>query len=341
MTGRPAAASVRRGLVLGAGGVLGFAWMVGALAALEAEEGFDARDADVCIGTSAGSILAALLGSGVSVEMMLRHQQGIPLPGDLDIGWDYDRDSGGALPPRPRLGVGSPDLLRRIARHPTQVPPLAALSAVLPRGRGTLEPLRRMIDRVSAAVPGPGGLPQWPVQPQAWVVAMDYAGGKRVVFGRPGAPPATLAEAVTASCAIPGWYAPTVIGGRRYVDGGTTSPTSLDLLAGSGLDEAYVLAPMASFAYDRPRSPVARAERRLRRTVTRRVLAEATGVREAGTEVTLLGPGPEDLQAMGANLMNPRRRTAVLVTSLRTSTEALRRPDRAGRMSRRTGTAGR
>ncbi|HZB50935.1 MAG TPA: patatin-like phospholipase family protein [Mycobacteriales bacterium] len=341
MIGPPATDPVRRGLVLGAGGVLGFAWMVGALAALEAEEGFDARDVEVCVGTSAGSIVAALLGSGVGAEAMLRHQQGIPLPGDLEIGWDHDRDSGGALPPRPRLGVGSPDLLRRVARHPTQVRPLAALSAVLPLGRGTLAPVRRMVDRVSAGLPPGAGRPAWPDRPQVWVVAMDYAGGQRVVFGQDGAPPARLADAVTASCAIPGWYEPTVIAGRPYVDGGTVSPTSLDLLAGSGLDEAYVLAPMASFAYDRPRSPVARAERRLRRTVSRRVLAEATRVREAGTEVTLLGPGPEDLQAMGANLMDPRRRLAVLSTSLRTSTAALRRADRSGGRPRSTGTAGR
>jgi NTE family protein len=171
-----------------------------------------------------------------------------------------------------------------------------------------------------------------------WVIAMDYSGGRRVAFGREGAPPAGLAAAVTASCAIPGWYAPTAISGRDYVDGGTTSPTSLDLLAGRGLDQVYVLAPMASFAYDRPRSPVARAERRLRRTVTQRVLAEASKVRAAGGEVTLLGPGPEDLRVIGANLMDPRRRTAVLATSLRTSAEALRRTEG---LSRPTGTAGR
>jgi NTE family protein len=341
MTGRSGAAQVRRGLVLGAGGVLGFAWMVGALAALEAEEGFDAREVEVCVGTSAGSVLAALLGCGVSVDMMLRHQQGIPIPGDVDLDWDYDQDSGGALPPRPRLGLGSPDLLRRMARHPTQVPPLAALSAVLPRGRGTLAPLRRMVDRMSRSLAAGDGGPSWPTQPQVWLVAMDYSGGQRVTFGRDGAPPSTLADAVTASCAIPGWYTPTLIGGRRYVDGGTTSPTSLDLLAGSGLDEVHVLAPMASFAYDRPRSPVARAERRLRRTVTRRVLAEASVVRESGTEVTLLGPGPEDLQAMGANLMDPRRRPMVLATSLRTSSDALRRILTAsGQPYRHTGTVG-
>lgn len=340
MTGRRSVDG-RRGLVLGAGGVLGFAWMIGALAALEAEEGFDARDVEICVGTSAGSILAALLGSGVSVETMLRHQQGIPIPGDFNIDWDYDRDSGGALPPRPRLGLGSPELLRRAARHPLRVPPLATLSAVLPRGRGTLEPLRRMIDRAARGLPAAGTRPPWPLDPQVWVIAMDYSAGRRVAFGRDGSPPATLAAAVTASCAIPGWYAPSVIDGRRYVDGGTTSPTSVDLLAGRGLTEVYVLAPMISFAYDRPSSPVARAERRLRRTVTRRVLNEATRVRRAGTEVTLLGPGPADLQVIGANLMDPRRRAAVLATSLRTSPEALRRAGGSGGRSHRTGTAGR
>jgi NTE family protein len=317
------AREVRRGMVFGAGGVLGFAWMVGALRALQDEEGFDARDAEICVGTSAGSILAALIGMGIGVDAILRHQQGIPLPGDPRIDWQYDRDSGGRLPPRPGFGFGSPDLLLQAARHPGAVPPLAKVSAVLPLGRGTLGAVHRMIDDLAASQLARSA-DAWPARPRVWLVAMDYDGGRRIAFGRPGAPVAGLAEAVTASCAIPGWYAPIRIGDRRYVDGGTCSPTSLDLLVGAGLDEVWVLAPMASFAFDRPRSPVARLERRFRRAVTRRVLAEATKLRESGTVVTLLGPGPEDLQAMGANLMNPRHRTRVLETSLLTSAAALR-----------------
>ena len=312
---------LRRGLVLGAGGVLGLAWMIAAVSALEAETGFDARDVEVCIGTSAGSVLAALLGCGIGVDVALRHQQGIPAPADPDISWDYDRDSGGAVPPRPGFGIGSPRLLLTAARHPRRVPPMAAFSAAMPRGRGTLLPLHRMVEFVSEPLSGGG----WPAAPSTWIVAMDY--DRRDPRGvRPGrrSPPATLADAVTASCAIPGWYAPVVIGGRPYVDGGTLSPTSLDLLAGAGLDEVYVLAPMASFAYDRPRSAMARAERRWRRLVTRRVLADADVLRESGTSVTLLGPGPDDLRAIGANLMDPRRRQAVLATALRTTVAALR-----------------
>lgn len=307
----------RRGLVLGAGGVLGFAWTVAALRALEHEEGFDARDVEVCVGTSAGSVLAGLLGCGIGADVALRHQQGLPLPADPDISWDYDRDSGGALPPRPGLAVGSPQLLLAAARQPWAVSPLATFAAALPRGRGTLGPLHRTMTRLAGA--------GWPSSPRTWIAAMDYGAGTRTTFGRPGAPPASLADAVAASCAIPGWYAPVDIGGRRYVDGGLLSPTSLDLLAGAGLDHVYVLAPTVSFVYDRPRSPAARAERRWRRFVTRRVLAEAAVLRAAGTEVTILGPGRDDLQAIGANLMDPRRREAVLSTAVRTSAAALRR----------------
>jgi NTE family protein len=42
-------------------------------------------------------------------------------------------------------------------------------------------------------------------------------------------------------------------------------------------------------------------------------------LRQLGIAVHLVTPGPEDLTAMGANLMDLRRREAVLETSLRTS----------------------
>ncbi len=66
----------RRGLVLGGGGILGAAWMVGALKALEDVHGFDPRTADYIVGTSAGSVLTALLGAGVSVDHLVDHQHG-------------------------------------------------------------------------------------------------------------------------------------------------------------------------------------------------------------------------------------------------------------------------
>ena len=80
---------------------------------------------------------------------------------------------------------------------------------------------------------------------------------------------------------------------------------------------------MTSFTYDAPESVVGRLERRFRRVVTRRLLREAAKVRRTGTHVTLLGPGREDLQAIGVNLMDPSRRVAVLETAIRTTADAL------------------
>lgn len=305
-----------RGLVLGAGGVLGFAWAVGALHALEQAHGWDARQVDNLLGTSAGSVTAAMLGSGVGVETMLNHQRGIVVEGDPRIDYDYETDSGGALPPRPRMLPGSPGLMMRSALRPGRVAPMAALTAILPQGRGSIAPVGAMIDTIV-----PYGA--WAAHPGTWIVAMDYETGRRVPFGRRGSPPAALADAVMASCAIPGWYAPVVINRRRYIDGGTRSATSLDLFAPLHLDEVVVVAPMASFSYDAPTTVAARFERGVRRAVTRRLLREAETVRQAGAEVLMLGPGAEDLDAIGANLMDHTRRQRVLETSLRTSAAAL------------------
>lgn len=310
----------RRGLLLGGGGVLGAAWMIGALSAVADRYDWDPREAEVLVGTSAGSVLAGLLGAGVSVDMLLNHQRGIVAPGDPPIDFDHDRASGGALPPRPKMAIGSAALLGHALRHPRRLPPLAVLSGLAPQGRGTLAPVGALVRAaVDATTPGA----DWPQRSGIWIVTMDYEAGRRVAFGRPGAPPATLPDAVMASCSIPGWYAPMVIGDRRYVDGGTCSPTSLDLLAGRGLDEVIVLAPMVSFDYDMPLSVVGRLERRFRRAMTKRVLHEAGKVRRNGTPVTILGPGREDLDAIGVNLMDARRRLRVLEVSLRTSAAAL------------------
>jgi NTE family protein len=313
---KPKAPAKRRGLVLGAGGVLGASWTIGALKAVQDATGWDPREAEVLIGTSAGSVLAAFVGNGIGVEQLLNHQRGIVAPGDPVI--EYDADHERALPQLPKLGLGSARLLRSVALHPTKITPMGAMAGIMPRGRGSLAPVGALVEAIC-----PRGM--WAPRENVWIVAMDYDTGKRIPFGRTGAPPAGLSEAVMASCAIPGWYAPVEIGGRRYVDGGACSPTSVDLVIPLELDEVFVLSPMTSFDYDRPSSRIARVERQFRRVVTRRLIKEAVKVRKAGTAVVMLGPGAEDLEAMGANLMDARRRTPVLETSLRTSAENLRR----------------
>src|SRR3954471_4040262 len=58
----------RVGLVLGAGGIVGQAFHAGVLAALEHDLGWDARTADVIVGSSAGSVTGSLLRIGVGAS---------------------------------------------------------------------------------------------------------------------------------------------------------------------------------------------------------------------------------------------------------------------------------
>jgi NTE family protein len=311
---------MRRGLVLGAGGILGAAWTVAALAAMREETGWDptVELPEVLLGTSAGSVLVSMMACGAGLDALIANQRGDALPEGPSLDFDHDEASSG-LPPRPHLRPGSPGLLRAAVRHPRRLSPTAAISALLPEGRGTLDPVRHLVEDALTA----SGSQEWPTATVTWVVAMDYDSGRRTVFGREGSPEATLPDAVVASCSIPAWYSPVSIDHHRYVDGGVCSSTSVDLLAGGGLDEIWVFAPMADNGLDHPRDVIGRLERRYRRTVTRRMEREADQVRASGTVVHLVAPGPRDLEVMGANLMDPTRRLDVFLTALSTTTDHL------------------
>ena len=312
----------RTGLVLGAGGVVGAAWMTGTLHAVQERLPEPLGDLDMIVGTSAGSVLAAALRCGVTLDEMTAMQRGDPV-GDLRAAGVRDLDEG-PLPPRPHLRAGSPRLMLTTLLAPHTIHPSVGASAWLPRGRGRHEALRATVTALSALPArhtADWSALSW-ADGRTWIVAVDYATGRRVMFGRAGAPRVPLADAVVASCSIPGWYEPAVIDGRRYVDGGVRSSTSLRSLAQAGLDEIYVLAPMASVVPGRPGRTTERLERRVRRLVTRTLLREAEALRAGGTRVTVLTPGPEDLAAMGFNLMDPRRRRPVLDLSLHTAPAA-------------------
>lgn len=315
----------RTALVLGAGGVLGAAWMTGALACLQDRLPDPAADVDVVLGTSAGSVMAAALRCRASLDEMVAWQCGdaTGILGESVMLAAQD----GPLPPLPHLRFGSVSLAAAALFRPHRVPPWVGASAWLPHGRGQHAALRSLVSALHlrhhqhAARTGP---PHW-VDSHTWIAAMDYDTGQRVLFGQPDAPLASLPDAVVASCSIPGWYQPVMIGGRRYVDGGVRSATSLSVLNGTDVQEIYVLAPMASTEPDHPLQPHLRIERRLRRMITRALLRQAKALRAQGKQVTIMTPGPRDLAAMGANLMDPRRREAVLEASFRTSADALAR----------------
>lgn len=207
-------------------------------------------------------------------------------------------------PPRRSGGWPAPAstaLLRRALLRPGSVHPGALLAGALPLGATPN-------GDVAAAI-GPLHAQGWPER-SLWVCAVRMDTGARVVFGRDiDAPPASVAEAVTASCAIPAYFAPPVIDGVRYVDGGVRSLCNLDLMAGLGLDLVIVSAPMSSSAWVEPRRDVA-----LRTWARAQLEREARRVRASGTPVLLLHPGAAARAAMAGGAMNAACRPAIART---------------------------
>jgi NTE family protein len=312
----------RVGLVLGAGGVLGGAWLAGGLAALAEVTGWDPATADVIVGTSAGSMIGSLLACGVPPWFMVAHSAGDTFPGLLDAKGqptdEADRSAGGVLIRR----KGLPDLRPlslsyglRALRRPRMHRFGAVAAALAPRGVMSTRPLREIVGRVA-----PSG---WSPHPALWIVATDCATGRRVVFGRDDAPAADLSAAVAASCAVPGIYHPVRIGDGRYVDGGAWSPSNLDCVARAELDLVVCLNPLSATPEELARAGRGALRGRMRRTTGRRLGWEARRLRERGTAVVLVQPVAEDLAGMGGNMMSTARRHRVLSTAQQTVAEQL------------------
>ena len=320
------------GLVLGAGGILGGAWLTGALHALATETEWDPGSADRIVGTSAGSMMGALTAAGVPPWFMVAHSRGEVFEGltgpDGRPAEEADRAAGATfrlhrgLPP---VGPGSWRLGLSTLARPTRNTPLALAVGWLPRGFISTDSLKDTVRRVV-----PEG---WVGHPSYWAVACDYATGRRVPFGREDAPRADLADAVAASCAIPGFYHPVRIGDRRYVDGGVRSASNLDLLAGHGLDLVICLNPTSTLVRSGGAGLADRVASAARTAAGRRLGHEAKRVRREGTEVVLVQPVADDLAVMGANLMSGRRRNEVIETAMRTVTEQLAAPEVAERLA--------
>ncbi|TMM09379.1 MAG: patatin-like phospholipase family protein [Actinobacteria bacterium] len=321
--------SPRVGLVLGAGGIMGGAWITGGLEALATETGWDPASADRVVGTSAGSMMGALLVSGVPPWFMVAHSAGRTFQGlagaDGRPAATASRSGGaqfryaGGLPP---IGPGSWRLIANSLRSPGSHRPAALLAGWLPRGPISTEPIKETIRRVV-----PHG---WTDHPSFWAVACDYTDGHRVAFGREDAPEADLADAVAASCAIPGFYEPVTIAGRRYIDGGLWSTSNLDILRNEALDLVICLNPTSSLHPPHAWNPVERLAGLARRGSGRRLGSERKKLVAAGTEVVLIQPTDEDHEAMGPNLMSTRNRNSVIRTAIRTVREQLLAPEVAG-----------
>src|SRR5215472_10663153 len=188
---------------------MGAYWMIGALQAMY-EAGLDPRTADVIVGTSAGAVLAAILGCG-HLPWRLDEQQRLPL---FDIGPPTRVSGGRWRDVRPPLG-----LLRSGLLPPFDVGVPAILGGVMPEGRFLTDHIERLVQRHVETAKGE-------LHRGLRIVAVERTTGHRTVFGS--RPAERLPHAVAASCAIPGWFAPVHIGSHTYIDGGVHSVFNLD-----------------------------------------------------------------------------------------------------------------
>lgn len=317
---------MRVGLVLGAGGLTGHAFHLGALCALHELTGFDGRKADVLVGTSAGSIVAAGLGGGLSVQDLVAEMVGEPLSAEGARIRNGARGQALAVdalhaPPGSRFAPLAPRVLLGAARHPLRVRPAAVVSALLPAGTQSTEPIARGIRYLHGT--------SWPER-DLRICAVRARDARRVVFGTERPPQTDVGTAVAASCAIPAYFAPVRIGGDTYVDGGMHRPTNADVVARDALDLVVISSPMSAG----PR-PGARPDLPVRLTMRRWLAAEVRRLRKGGATVVVLQPTARDLDVMGVNPMQAARAEDILTSvsaSVRARLEA--QPSLAGLLQR-------
>ena len=286
-------------LVLGGGGILGEAWMSSLLAGLAEQSAFDPHGCKAYLGTSAGSIVAAALVAGVDPRSRLDELPEQP---------DAPDEAVAAEAPRP--------LARALEQAGKAIGPLAALTLPYMAPGGALlrrEALRRVTaGRRSLAQLG-SAVEEWSL---GWdgrlrISAVDMESGRRVMFGEPGAPEASVAQAVEASCAIPGFFRPIEVDGRRYVDGGVWSPTNMDRAPAERGSRVLCLNPTASLTpgLGQPYGAMGLLSRSL-------AAIEAAYLQRRGVDVRLVAPDAASTAAMAGRLMDGRRRGPTLAAGL-------------------------
>ena len=313
----------RIGLVLGAGGVAGGAFHAGVLAALVEATGWDPRRAEVVVGTSAGAIAGASLRAGLPATDLLASAQDRPLSAE---GQRVLRRVGPLRPPpttrAPRQGRSPAELaatLARAVRRPLAARPWSLVAALLPEGSVST-------DMISGGIAGL--FPDtWPAE-SLWICAVRQADGRRVVFGSRDQRP-RVADAVAASCAIPGFFSPVEVAGQPHIDGGVHSPTNADVLLDAvPLDVVLVSSPMSR----QGRRPRLAADQGMRAWSGALLDAEALRLRRRGVPVVAFQPDDGVLAAMGLNAMDPSRRSAIAAEARGSALRKLGRADVAERI---------
>jgi NTE family protein len=273
-------------LVLGGGGAAGNAWQIGIIAGL-AEAGLDMTEAaDLVIGTSSGSTSAAQVRSGITPAELLASILSGPVQ---PVGQNQK------APSLPMAAVF--ERMRAIGAAATSPADLQrAMGAFGLESDRTLEPAaeeRRAM--VAARLPHP----EWPERPMI-VVAVEAHTGQLAAFDRDSG--VDLADAVTASTALPGLTPTHNINGTRYINGGVRSAENADLAAGYA--NVVVLSPFGGRSGTLPPGQF----EGLRRLPGADLASQVEGLRKQGSRVEVITPDADSLAAMGTNQMDPATR---------------------------------
>jgi len=276
-----------KALVLSGGGPVGIAWECGLIAGL-AEAGVDLSGADFILGTSAGAFVGARLAMGATpaalAAPLLSMKAPKPLPGASGT-----RSDPSARPPdlaplmRMMIEAASGE---RPAKDVRAEIGAWALAAPTMSEEAFIASLGRSLSELPADA--------WPARGYA-CTAVDAADGSFRLWTKESA--VGLARAVASSCSVPGIYPPITIDARRYIDGGMRSGTNADMAKGHDL--VVVVAIRAAGAAG-PAAERARAA----------LDGELRTLRQARARVELVVPDQASIAALGANLMDARRRPA-------------------------------
>jgi NTE family protein len=258
----------KRALVLGGGGVAGVAWELGILMGFY-DIGVDVRDADLIIGTSAGSVVGAQITSGTDLETLFTSQL-TPVEQTKERKVEFDPVQMMEAFNLAVAGAGpDPKAIRaRIGVYALTVPTVP-------------EAERRAI--IETRLP----VHTWP-EPRLLIVAVDTDTGEEYIMDRTSG--VSLLDAVSASCAVPGIWPPVTIAGRRYMDGGVRSATNADLA--QGYNCILILNPLGANA----------------NYIGAGIDAEVAALEREGSQVLVIAPDAASTTAIGLNPLDPETR---------------------------------
>jgi len=263
---------MKRALVLGGGGNVGIAWELGILAGL-LDGGLDVRNADLVIGTSAGSVVGTSLAHGGDPRDLLERRRNEPPRALGDVARRDTEAFQGSITAIFQLWT-SVDVMTQ--PHLARIGALALNAPTMPE--------EQWVGSFAA-----NGWDGWPATPLL-VTAVDCETGAFRAFDAASGVP--IERAVAASCTVPGLFPPVTIGGARYMDGGVRSGTSADLAQRIEPDAALIVAPIGW------------AGRGIHALHARQIAQEMAALESVGARVRLIEPDDAAREHM-SNLMDP------------------------------------